>query len=80
MTFCGPTCCFDNDHVVSTMLGEQGFGRARSVMELANSSEQLVSKPVSSHYMLVGGGLLPMADVGGAIFLLNLHRESLNTL
>lgn len=52
------------DHVVSTMLGEQGFGRERSVMELANSSEQLVSKPVSSHYMLVGGGLLPMADVG----------------
>lgn len=32
------------DRVVSTMLGEQGFGRARSVMGLANSPEQLVSK------------------------------------
>lgn len=32
------------DHVVLTMLGEQGFGRPRSVMELPNSPEHYVSK------------------------------------
>lgn len=60
------------DHIVSTMLEEQGCGRARSVVELGSSSEQLASKPASkpasSHYVFVGGGLLPVADERGAIF------------
>lgn len=56
------------DHIVSTMLEEQGCGRARSVVELGSSSEQLASKPASSHYVFVGGGLLPVADERGSIF------------
>lgn len=69
------------DHIVSTILEEQGYGRARSVMGLGSSSEQLISKPSSSHYVFVEGDFWPMADEGEAIFLLNPHRESvMNTL